>query len=394
MSDRSTKRERGFSLLEMAIAMAVGTIVMGAAVQLYSQGVAASWTVTQRAELQQDFRAASNILTKDLSLAGAGLGIGAAIQLPASATIPVLGCDQPPTAGKGLCYINGGPVNYPLQGGTTPFLYGLLPGYQLGEELAGNPAPTDIVTVVYTDSSFYLDCYQASVATTTTVNFALTAASQASSNCTAGVATIQNLNDSVVGLTAGDLVLFTFGTAPSVTQVVAEVYGTAPTATTVTFATGDVLKMNQAAAVPKSLASIAGDTNRYATRLLVITYYLDKTVTPPRLMRQVNGHSPMPVAENVVWLKFTYDLFNDGATPPSAATQCSNPGAVVDGCGPPGAPTPGASTGMLPNQITKVNILNMAMDSTLMGALGGYQRMSLQTSVSVRNLTYTNDFPN
>src|SRR5208282_5282639 len=99
MSDRSTKRERGFSLLEMAIAMAVGTIVMGAAVQLYSQGVAASWTVTQRAELQQDFRAASNILTKDLSLAGAGLGNGAAIALP-TATTPVYGCDQTST-----CYV-------------------------------------------------------------------------------------------------------------------------------------------------------------------------------------------------------------------------------------------------------------------------------------------------
>jgi len=58
MSDRSTKRESGFSLLEMTVAMALGTLVLGAAVQLYSQGVAATWTVTQRAEMQQDFRAA------------------------------------------------------------------------------------------------------------------------------------------------------------------------------------------------------------------------------------------------------------------------------------------------------------------------------------------------
>jgi prepilin-type N-terminal cleavage/methylation domain-containing protein len=387
MSHRSTKRERGFSLLEMVIAMAVGTIVMGAAVQLYSQGVGASWTVTQRSELQQDFRAASNIVTKDLSMAGAGLGIGAAIQLPTSATLPVLGCDQ-----TGACHINGAAVNYPVQG-TTPFLYGLIPGFQLGEELAGNPAPTDIVTVVYTDSSFYMDCYQASVASTTTVNFVLNAAS---ANCTANGATIQNLNDSVVGLTAGDLVLFTFGTAPSATQVVAEVYGTAPTSTTVTFATGDPLKMNQAAADPKSLASINGDTNGYGMRILVITYYLDKTVTPPRLMRQVNGHSPIPVAENVVWMKFSYDLFSDatllpavGCTCPGASAATPINGVTTDGCA-----TAGASAGMLPDQITKINILNMAMDSTLMGALGGYQRLDLQTSVSARNLTYTNDFPN
>src|SRR5258708_29036007 len=95
MSDCSSKRARGFSLLEMAIAMALGTIVLGAAVQLYSQGVAATWTVTQRAELQQDFRAASNMLTRDLSLAGAGLKNGGPLPLPARTT-PVYGCHPPP----------------------------------------------------------------------------------------------------------------------------------------------------------------------------------------------------------------------------------------------------------------------------------------------------------
>ena len=70
MSDQSTKRESGFSLLEMTIAMALGTLVVGAAVQLYSQAVGVTWKVSQRAELQQDFRAASDMLTKDLSLAG------------------------------------------------------------------------------------------------------------------------------------------------------------------------------------------------------------------------------------------------------------------------------------------------------------------------------------
>jgi len=40
----------------------------------------------------------------------------------------------------------------------------------------------------------------------------------------------------------------------------------------------------------------------------------------------------------------------------------------------------------------------MAMDSTLNGSLlgqgGGYQRLDLQTSVSARNLTYVNNYPN
>ena len=90
-------------------------------------------------------------------------------------------------------------------------------------------------------------------------------------------------------------------------------------------------------------------------RLLVVTYYIDNSPTPPRLMRQVSGHTPMPVAENLVYLKFSYDLFNSTTNTP--AVGCSNPGAGTDGCS-------GASAGLLPNQITKINILNMAMDST------------------------------
>src|ERR1035437_4361373 len=115
MSDQSTKRENGFSLLEMLIAMALGTMVVGAALLLYSQAVRATWTVSQRADLQQDFRAASDMLIKDLSLAGACLGNGTQIPLP-SAVTPVYGCDQTPK-----CYLgptNTGAGTYPLQGAT------------------------------------------------------------------------------------------------------------------------------------------------------------------------------------------------------------------------------------------------------------------------------------
>src|SRR5271169_5543627 len=118
MSDHSTKRESGFSLLEMTIAMALGSIVLAAAVQIYIQGVQATFTTTQRAELQQDFRAASNILTQDLSLAGAGLGDGAAIQLPTSASLPVYGCAQT-GATPAPCYLgvaNATSGTFPVQG--------------------------------------------------------------------------------------------------------------------------------------------------------------------------------------------------------------------------------------------------------------------------------------
>ena len=377
MSDRRKKREGGFSLLEMVVAMALGTIVLGAAVSIYIQGVNATWTVSQRAELQQDFRAASNLLTNDLSLAGAGLGQGASIQLPTSATLPLYGCAQT----TGTCYINSGAgETYPVQG-TTPYLYGLLPGYQEGPTV--NTMATDIVTVVYADPTFALDCYTASVTNSTTVTFTL----PGTLSCTlpTNISTPQAVNDAGVGLTAGDLVWFTFGTS----NVVAEVTTAATSGGVVVFASGDTLKMNQASSAARSLASKTTGTTGTAERILVITYYLDSSVTPTRLMRQVSGHTPMPVAENVVYLNFTYDLFNTTTT--TAAVGCPNPGAITPAC------ANGSSSGLFPNQITKINIMHMDMDSSVNGsgfAQKGYSRMDLQTSVSARNLTYVNNYSN
>jgi hypothetical protein len=74
-------------------------------------------------------------------------------------------------------------------------------------------------------------------------------------------------------------------------------------------------------------------------------------------------------------MQFTYDLYDFSA------------GAVVtaqaDG---------GASLGLTPNQITKINIKHMSLASTLHGA-PGYQGLDLQTSVSARDLTFKNDYP-
>jgi prepilin-type N-terminal cleavage/methylation domain-containing protein len=389
MSHRSTNRERGFSLLEMVVAMALGTIVLGAAVQLYSQGVSATWTVSQRAEMQEDFRAASDMLTRDLSLAGAGMGDNVQLALPATATPPVFGCDQ-----SSKCYINGAAANYPTQGG-TPYLYGLIPGWKYGPILLPAQGATDTVTVVYTDVSFYVQCYSVSVTSSTVVNFQLLTALATNPNCVlpSGTTSPQNLNDPVAGLTAGDLVLFTVttgtGKGAKTSQIVAEVtappVSVAPNPSTtysaaynVSFSTGDVLKMNQTTAPSGSLSSVVGWTGM-SSRILVTTYYIDNTGTTPRLMRQVSGHTPLPVAENVVFLQFSYDLFN------------SNTGTVAtsqaDG---------GVSLGLTPNEITKINILHMAMNSTLKGGMfanKGYQSLDLETSVSARNLTFQNGYP-
>ena len=392
MSERATKRESGFSLLEMTIAVALGTLVLGAAVQLYTQAVGATWTVSQRAELQQDFRAASDMLTKDLSLAGAGLGNGAAIPLPSKIT-PEYGCDQ-----TSACYLGGSntsPGTYPLQGG-TPTLYGLIPGYTLGPTLSSNPNATDVVTVVYADTTFYLNCYQATVSALGQVTFGPATApvngvvpTFPPTNCLpSGVTTPQAVNDTMVGLTPGDLVLMTLNGIQVVGEVTAGTIttGTNAVGTTyiVPFANSDVLNMNQTGT--GATAGLNGAalhaTGANPVRLLVITYYIDKTVTPARLMRQISGHTPMPVADGIAYMKFSYDLYNDNTNLP--AVNQPNPGS--------GDANDSASNGLNPTDITKINILHMAMNSALHGA-SGYQGLDLETSVSARDLTYSNKYP-
>jgi len=389
MSDQSTKRESGFSLMEMTIAMGLGTLVLGVGLQLYSQGVSATWTVSQRAELQQDFRAASDMLIRDLSLAGSGLGNGTQIPLP-SAVAPVYGCDQTPKCYLGSTNLVSG--KYPLQSG-TPTLYGLIPGYTLGPTLASNPAATDVVTVAYADSSFYLNCYQATVLALGKVTFGPATApvngvvpTFPPAGCLpSGVATPQTVNDTMLGLTPGDLVYFpSLNIVGEVTAGTITVGANAVGATyAVPFANSDVLNMNQTAAGGGLNTAALNATGTNPVRLLVITYYIDNTVSPARLMRQISGHSPMPVSDGVVYMKFSYDLYNDGPPPVPAVNQ-PNPGS--------GDANDTASNGLYPTAITKINILHMAMDSTLHGAKG-YQGLDLETSVSARDLTYSNQYP-
>ena len=69
---RQSNPIRGFSLVELMIAAAVGVFLVGTAVKLYSIGLTMSWQTSQKAQLQQDFRAAANLLERDLSMAGSG----------------------------------------------------------------------------------------------------------------------------------------------------------------------------------------------------------------------------------------------------------------------------------------------------------------------------------
>jgi hypothetical protein len=101
----------------------------------------------------------------------------------------------------------------------------------------------------------------------------------------------------------------------------------------------------------------------------------------PVLMRQVNGRIPVPVAENVVNLQFTYDTYD--STGNLLAASCD------------GGET--AAPPVSPNLIRTINIKHMTFRSQMAGARlanaagasTGYQGYDVQTSISARNLSFS-----
>jgi prepilin-type N-terminal cleavage/methylation domain-containing protein len=399
----------GFSLIELMLAMALGVLITAAAVKLYSYGMDATWVIQQRAEMQQDLRAAEDMMLKDISLAGAGLTSisGESVPLPSALGSPIYGCSAGP-----VCPPNGS-VNYPSIGGGSPTLYPIMPGYQLGMTPAGSTTKSDLITVVYTDTNLALNCYSGSAAAAggaTAANNAITfnatgnvltftaPVSPPPSSCVmpSTITYPQALNNTVNGLQVGDLILV--GPNTSGVAYVGEVTSVpAPSGAAATpgseyaigFANGDTLNMNQAGE-PDDLTNLAPAgggqvANLQANRIFVITYYLKNFTdaagnTTVILYRQVNGQAAVPLVDNIANMQFTYDTYNaDG-------TLLNQTG---DG---------GESIGVSPNLIRKVNLAHLTIHGQLYGtksslmATQGFQSFDVQTSISARNVSFNNRY--
>jgi hypothetical protein len=153
---------------------------------------------------------------------------------------------------------------------------------------------------------------------------------------------------------------------------------------TITFG-GDPLNINQPAAPAgniKALATPASNPVTYpptqVSRLVMASYFIQKFTGPSgpdaRLMRQSGGHPPVPVAEHIEDLKFTYDVID----PVSGALTANTPTAVT-----------GTPPTAQPNQIRKINInvTSKAFRADMSGARDN-QRVNLTTSIGPRNLSF------
>ena len=361
---RKQHNAMGFSMTEMLLAMALGLIIIGSTMQLLKSGMDATVFATQQSDMQQNVRAALNLIAKDVSMAGSGLPQGG-LSLPngAGATASLFGKDPNKTWLANNTYPTGN------IGGSnvTNYMFGIIPGSGNGMESgeAGNIVATrqtpDAITVIYQDYVFPLNQYTVSWPdnTGTSINVAQPAAPPA------GFPAILSSN----GIQVGDLILL----QNSRGSAVGEVTGITNNGGTLGFANADTLNMNQSGAANANIAYLdvgSPPPTTVATRIWAVSYFIEVPANgqPPRLMRQVNSQPATPVSDNIIGLTFTYDLC-DGTNGPNCAAL-SNP----------------IASGFSPNLIHKVNI--QIMGQSLVPYSNWSRSTVLTTSVSTRALSF------
>ncbi len=338
------RTSRGFSIFELIIAMGLASVVLGGALALTSQAIGIGDIVSQRSDMQQNGRVAINMMALDASLAGTGFPTSG-VQLPSGpgSQDSYFACDT------GGCYVTNNVY-------TAERLYAVWPGQAGGPTIGG--VATDVLTVVYDDPTSNFD------------EFVLTSIEAAGDRVTFDLATSTAWDDAVVGLKVGDVLLMNNVNGQAVTTVTALL-----TAGEVRLGANDPLEFNQqGGAAFGHFVSLLDPPNGNPTpdttarRIFIITYYIENSDPDiPLLMRQVNAHEPTAVAEYVENFQVTYDIYDENLAVATAELD---------------------DAGGQPNQIRKTNISITVRSpgETLMER--DFQRITLNTSVGPRNLTY------
>lgn len=328
-------REQGFSLVEVLIATALTVILLAGAMGALNDAMGLNDRTTLMADLEQNLRAGMNFLIRDFISAGWEIPTGG---------IPI-------PSGPGALQVNRpGPPGANYSFGSSATVAAVNPGASLGP--VENGRPTDIVNILYADNMLPLNQSP----------LAAIAANGSSMTVNAGTPISGVPNE----IRPGDLIGFSNALGNTL-QCVTRVAGQ-----TVFFETGDPFNLNQPGAPQGSIMQLQSGgvfPPTTATRILLITYYLDNTTDPlmPRLVRQVNMRTGEAVALVLEDMQLSYDLV-DGVTNPTGIET----------------PVPPNS----PNQIRKANIFLSGRSSSRVRTTDEFLHRSLTTQVSLRSLSF------
>lgn len=359
------QRQKGFSLIEVMISMALLLIVIGATLSTLNDALHANEAVTEMADMEDNLRAGMNLMVRDIVQAGSGIPIG--------------GLPVPYTASGSI-----GPVPLPINRPSPPtFNYtfpvsstisAVTPGYQLGPSQLGQL--TDMITVIYADNTLPWSTMApinnaGSVpacgggVTTTSITF-----DEATAGCAPTTVSTGN-----VAVQPGDLIMLTNGQGGNIVEEVTSIAGTK-----LNFGAGDAFNLNGQAADSGTIVQMETPGSSpvsfpptSATRIYMISYFLDSTTNPqrPQLMRQVNFRQANAVGQVMEGLQVSYDVVNAVATVPA-----NNSRQII-------APDS-------PNQIRKVNLYLAARSETPYSVSKQYFRDNLVTQIGLRSLAFQN----
>ncbi len=355
--------ERGLSLVELVIGMALMALVLTGVFGAMTEAIRANETVKMSTAMNNNLRVAMDLLVRDMLQAGQGLPSGKVVSIP---------------SGDGaLPIVRPGPLgtNYTFDPESTT-----LPAVTVGAGMGPvvNGLATDMVTLLGADNVLN----QVEVIELTASSLRLTP---------------DVINDDLPDVAGdnvrvGDLIMLTKGSL-STLKFVTGVEGDE-----LFFEEGDPLELNQAGAENGTLAQYIAAAPvdvaacplpprpcdfeivpSVATRIRMISYYLE---TPGddardlRLIRRINANPPTVVAFAIDDFALSYDLV-DGV---NNRVEVAMTAADLDGVG---ACAPSACS---ENQIRKINVTLTGRSTQPHPQTRQFLRNTLVTQVSLRNL--------
>jgi prepilin-type N-terminal cleavage/methylation domain-containing protein len=383
---RLARHERGFTLIELLLSMAITTIILGATMLAMNDAIKATDTATQLTDLNNGLRTAMDMMVRDSMQVGQGLPAGRVVGLASGVGVVPVQLPGPVDSNlqlDGLSFCPRDP-NDAIPNTVCEQFSAIVPGPGRGPQLPDSGQPTDMITMIAADSAFD--------------QIRLTSFAADGSSIRIDPA-VNITNGGADDVEAGDLMMLSKGNNSSLVQV------TRVAGQQLFFEAGDSLNLNQPAAPAGTLAQLRAlapaDTapvapavfvNTTATRIRMITYYLDVTTDPrrPRLIRRSNNGDPMNfdntlgtvVAFDVENLTISYDLADGVANPTNVRMNDADFGGT-------GACAPRFCS---PNQIRKVNIALSARSRLPLRSTRQFMHNTLVTQVSLRSLAFVDRY--
>jgi prepilin-type N-terminal cleavage/methylation domain-containing protein len=383
------KLQKGFSLIELMVSMGIVVTVVAIATGTLMQAEHATTAVAYEANTQENLRAGMHFMVRDLMQAGEGIPQGG-VSLPYTGATSAITC--PGTA-----------TTFPVAYTTLP---AITPGYLAGQLATSlNPVSgatltgiqTDIINIIYADNVLkdtagnYLYSYPVVQAAPSTPVCAGAISATGASVTLAPACFI--MPGATNPITTGNLIMFhnQNGTALE--------YVTSVAGPVINFAAGDPAGLNQTGKTFGTVANLATAPGVFPptiiTRVWMVTYYIDATnPQDPQLIRQVNYpnypagapvNPPTAIADDVENLAFSYAIT-------SSTDPAGTYGVTPFTNGPGNAPQPILPD--TPSQIRAVNVFMAGRSEQTYTALSTpqYLRNNLSTQVSIRSLSFTNQF--